>query len=344
MPTRLVSFQKCPKLDLIFFCNQLARLLSAGYTLPEALTSLESIVNPVILRPLCNSVNKGKGLSKGMSFLPKTFSIDLIKLIAIGEETGFLPQVLEAIAFQEQKRKELSGKIQKVIVYPALILGLSLILVTYMIFFVLPSFQSIFTDLHAPLPLVTKGLLALPRAAQKYGVLLIGGGLLLIGGVSYLLKMDFAQAALSSFLWNQRSSKLYWLAKCFWLVSLFSSVGIPLTTALKQVRSIITNNPLRTQWTSLIISCQHGKTFHLAASEAGFPADACALLAVMEKHGELTEGLQKVSEQYQAELEHFLDKAAALIEPATIIFAGGLVGLIIVNLISPMMQLTQQLL
>lgn len=344
MPTRLASFLKSPKLDLAFFCNQLSRLLSSGYTLPESLGSLESIVNRNILTPLSLSVNRGKGLSRGMKNFPKIFSSEILKLINIGEETGFLPQILDAISIQEQRKKELSGKIIKATVYPGLILTLGLLLVIYMLFFVLPSFQTIFADLNSPLPITIRALLAMPNLLGKYS-LAIALTILTSGfGLRYLLKQEYWQERTSELLWNRRFSKLYWLSKCFWLVSLGLSVGIPLTTSLKQVRSIITNNAFRRQWSQLITACQQGQSFHLAATKSGLPADACALIAVMEKHGELSSGLQKVSEQYQAELENYLDKLATMLEPAAIIVTGGVIGLIIVNLISPMMQLTQQLL
>ncbi|MFC1478467.1 type II secretion system F family protein [Candidatus Margulisiibacteriota bacterium] len=340
-PLRYINFFK--RIDLPFFCEQLAGLLETGHTLPEILPGLETAIDPEVLHGLTAIVNRGKGLEKAMRAFPEYFPGDLVRLVAIGEQTGFMEQVLIDYAVQARKRHSLSKKIKKALFYPALIMAAGVLLVIYTVVMVLPNFKTVFIDMGIKMPAATAIMLSASGLLRDHFLIIIGclSGLILLARMG--LKSEQAAAKLAVLFWKLRFVKLFWMSKVFQPLGMFLGVGIPLDRALDTSKELITNPVFRRKWGRISMLCRQGHAFHKAAGMCGLPKDICSLLKSMEGSGRLAEGLQKCAEHQQAEMENCLDNASSLLEPLAILIVGGMVGLIVFSLFAPLMSLTQNM-
>jgi len=271
------------------------------------------------------------------------FPEDLIRLVAVGEQTGFLEDVLQSYACQQKKRQEIHNKFRKALVYPLLVLASGLVLILYTLFFILPMFQTVFADLNSSLPVSTRLLLGLSGWMQTKWlfIVVIGPGVFILLGK--WIKSTGVRAQCARWFWASCWGKRFWLSKTFWLVSRFLTAGIPLVEALDLTRGIISNPVFRHQWLRLSHFCQQGYAFYDSTRQCHFPQECSHLLKSMEESGRLKDGLEKVAENYQAELEHFGEIVSTLLEPAAILMVGVGVGVIVWSLFSPLVQLTQQM-
>ncbi|MFH1429792.1 MAG: type II secretion system F family protein [Candidatus Margulisiibacteriota bacterium] len=340
-PIRYTVFPK--RIDLPFFCEQLASMLSTGHTLPEILPGLETTLGPDILHGLTAIVNRGKGLEKALCAFPKCFPQDLVRLVAIGEQTGFLEQVLIDYAAQYRKRNSLIKKVKKALFYPALIMAAGVLLIIYTVVMVLPSFQTIFSDMDIKLPAATAIMLSVSGLLREHLLVIIAG----LSGLALLARMVLnsgpSKEILAALFWKLRFIKLFWMSNIFQPLGMFLNVGIPLESALNIVKELITHPVFHRKWRRVSKLCCQGHAFHHAAKMCGLPNDTCSLLKTMENSGRLAEGLHKCAEYQQAEMENFLDNASSLLEPLAILIVGGMVGLIVFSLFSPLMSLTQNM-
>src|SRR6478736_9346150 len=172
--------------ELAIFTRQLGTLIRAGMPLLRGLEVLaRQQPNPKfrrIIETLAESIRSGSTLSDAMKRHPRVFDRLYINMIKAGEAGGLLEAVLDRLARFQEKSLQLRGKIRAAMVYPVIVLAVAGSILAGLLVLVVPKFKQIFADLlkGAPLPSLTRAVLAVSEAVQQH-VLLVAGGTVVAG-------------------------------------------------------------------------------------------------------------------------------------------------------------------
>lgn len=161
--------------DLSFFCRQLNAMLSAGSTITKSLDIMQRQVKNGMLHDaieqMYEDVQKGKVLSESMKTMPKIFPEMMIYMVESGEVSGTLDRILLRLSSHFEKEAQLKNKVRSAMVYPIILLIVSIGVVIFMVTFILPTFVSMFEKTDVPLPGITKFLLNLSVFVRTNGLL-----------------------------------------------------------------------------------------------------------------------------------------------------------------------------
>lgn len=331
---------------VVLFCRQLTVLLTAGLPVHEALRALQ-VRNrrdryQKLLDELLQAVVQGKSLAEAMQAFPRVFSPMVVSLIRAGETGGSLEAVFSRLADFQEKSYVAGEKMKAVLLYPV-ILGLTtLIAFIFMTVFILPTFASMLINLHAELPLLTRGLLVLSAAVQAHGLLLLIGGLGVSVAVVYLyqqpaVRLQADRLCLGVPFYGRLRRDTAWMM-VLGTLSLLLETGIPLHRALDMVRPVAENLYLQVQLKTVSQAVERGRALADSLSNCHeFPAMLRELVQAGERAGALDQTLQKAAEFCSVTAENESQQLQALAEPLAILLVGGLVFCFVLSIILPLL-------
>src|SRR4029077_20001825 len=163
---------KIPHGQLLVFTEQLAHLLQAGMTLDEGLSILEKRLKQPRVQQMTHSLHQalvdGRSFSQALSELPRIFPPLYVNLVAAGEASGALPQILLRVVKHLMQAKELRDRVQQALIYPAFLALAGAVLVTIFITFMVPQLSGFMAQTGGALPLPTRILLQIHHAITGY--------------------------------------------------------------------------------------------------------------------------------------------------------------------------------
>src|SRR5476649_2714723 len=191
-----VSFKfeskKVSSKELENFTRLLSSLLSAGVPLSRALVILsKESSKPAVSaqwKLIHDRVVDGMSLAAAMGQSPETFPRVYVAMVEAGEAGGFLDVVLAQIAEFQSRDKELKSKVMTAMLYPAILFVLAMIVLTVMLVFFIPKFQTDFNSFHGHLPLITQIIIGASHAVLSYGLFVAAG----IVAIFFLVRSWFA--------------------------------------------------------------------------------------------------------------------------------------------------------
>lgn len=348
--------------EICALLTQLATLLKATIPLNQSLHLLwqycENLALYRWLKWIINDIENGYSFSQALSQHQSYFTAQEQQLIKAGEMTGQLVDVCQQIALQRQQQLRLQQKMQKILLYPMVVLLLSLSLTLLLLWFIVPQFAQMYGE-QAELPLFTQLLLAVSHYLQQYGLI----SLLLI-----LLLGALAHNVLKSSLWFYHK-KMIFLSSIPLLNHLLSLVrtvnfchalglmlqaGIPIQQALQSFLPLsinTTSKQIVTQKDPVLVnevqhilqSLQQGYCFSESINEGFFPQQALKMLQIGEKSGKLVFMLQQITQHYREQIEHKLDLLAQLLEPLLMLIIGSIIAIIMLGMYLPLFNMGNML-
>ncbi len=179
--------------DVIVFSRQMATLLRSGISLLPSLEILQEQVASSrafrsILSSVVNDIRSGGSFSQAVKKQPKAFSEIYCRTIAVGEETGNLDTVLHQMADYMERQVGMTQRVKKALTYPAMVMGVGVIVVIMMITVVMPKMLGMFTAMNVELPLPTRMLIALTNFVQNYPLYLIIAASVFFAVILWMLK------------------------------------------------------------------------------------------------------------------------------------------------------------
>ena len=175
---------KIPHGQLLIFTEQLANLLQAGMTLDEGLSVLEKRLKHPRVQQMTHALHQalvdGRSFSQALSEMPRIFPPLYVNLVAAGEASGALPQILLRLVKHLMQAKNLRDRVQQALIYPAFLALAGAVLVTIFITFMVPQLTGFMAQTGGALPLPTRILLQIHHAITGYwwvGVLIVIGGI-----------------------------------------------------------------------------------------------------------------------------------------------------------------------
>jgi type II secretory pathway component PulF len=348
-PTRNL---KIPHGQLLIFTEQLAHLLQAGMTLDEALSILEKRLKQPRVQQMTHSLHQalidGRSFSQALSELPRIFPPLYVNLVAAGEASGALPQILLRLVKHLMQAKELRDRVQQALIYPAFLALAGAILVTIFITFMVPQLTGFMAQTGGALPLPTRVLLQVHHAITGYwwvGVLAVIG---LVIGFRALVRSEEGRVG-----WDRLRLMIpgyggvirhrYYAQFSRTLGTLMEN-GIPLLRALDLVTEIAGNRFLELKLREVRKAVIDGATLSAALQEQKlFPDLFTDMMSVGEQTGHFAETMQAIADVYERELDRSVGVISQLIPPVIIVVIALLVGLVVFSILSAVFEMTHSL-
>jgi general secretion pathway protein F len=336
--------------DVAVMTRQLATLVRAGIPLVEAISALidqvekESLVK--VLSSLREGLKEGTAFARCLEQHSKVFPPLYINMVAAGEASGTLENVLERLADFMEKQARLKNKVVSALTYPVLLTVIAMVLVGVLMVAVVPKVTSIFDSLGQELPWYTKLLIFVSDTVAGFWWLF----LIVIGGGIYWFRRYIATAK-GKLAWHKfllrvplfgRLNLLVAVARMSSTLATLLASGVPLLKAMEIVKSVLGNVELEEVIANAIGSIREGESIAEPLKRSGrFPPMVTHMIAVGERSGQLEQMLENVSTAYEADVTTKVAMLTALLEPMIIVVMGGMVFFIAVAILMPLVQMNQ---
>ena len=338
--------------NLAIFTRQFSVMIDAGLPLVQCLEILgkqEADKNfaKVILQTR-EDVESGASLADAMKKYPKTFDPLFTNMIAAGEAGGILDTILKRLATYIEKNVKLKGQVKSAMIYPIAVIVIAAVVVTAILWKVIPAFAEMFSGLGAELPMPTRVVIWLSNQLVAFMPFLVVG-LIVIG---FLFKRYYATykgrrvvdgTMLKMPILGIIMRKVAVARFCRTLSTLMSS-GVPILDGLDITAKTAGNAIVEDAVQSTRTRIERGETVSVPLRETGvFPPMVTQMINVGETTGALDAMLSKIADFYEEEVDTAVAGLLTLLEPVMIAFLGVIVGGIVVAMYMPMFDLISQL-
>jgi type IV pilus assembly protein PilC len=334
--------------DLTIFNQELAALLHSGLPVLQGLEMMAGRMREPFFREVLSGVRdqvkSGKDLSEAFESFGDAVPALYPPTLKAGERTGELEQVIRRYVRYEGLVQGARRKVVSSLVYPLVLVSLSLILIGVMTLYVVPRFTEFFASLDTELPLLTRVIVGGSGFVREHW-LVIGGGLLIAG----LLVARWRQTEAGSRRiahWKLRvpviGSVFHQMAISEFCrsLSILLSGGIPVVSALQNSVSAVGNAWVRERLKPIIGRVREGDSLHDAIEASGVAPEITAdMIQVGETTGALDEMLSYASDFLDQAVETRLQRLLSLLEPLMLVFMGAIVAILLVSIYLPLFSL-----
>jgi type IV pilus assembly protein PilC len=336
-----------PSRDFLFFNQEFRALIRAGLPIVQSLEILlERRKHKVFRNALVDvrdRVKAGQSLSEAFaahgSLFPPLYSASL----ASGERSGELVSVLERFVAYLQKILGIRRKVVSALIYPAVLIVLSILLIMLMVFFIIPKFQEFLSDFGSDLPLITKIIVNSSMFLAGHWVLILGA---LVAGLGFLawwgrtepgrmafdrfkLRLPLVGTVISEYAQNRFTRTLGTL----------QSGGIPLVTSLELAARAVGNSVFEHHLLQVTEKVREGQALWQSLDDTELFSDiTIQMIKVGESTGALDEMLQSSSDFTDEEIDSNLSRMMSLVEPLMLIFLAVVVGTMLFSIYYPLIQ------
>lgn len=322
--------------DLVNFFRQLALMLRAGYTLVTALDACYEMVPRHKLKRcigrMSEEIRKGATFSSQLAREKKIFTPLVSNLVASGEQSGNLDNILERLAESMEKTKELKRSLTSAMVYPCFVMMSSIGVTIFLIVGVIPKFSKFLTARGTDLPASTQILIDISDWVVVYGKY--------VGAVAGLT--IFSIFAAYTFVSGKRvidrcilalpligkAVQYGGMAQAGWCLAMLLKSGVTALESLRITSGVIGNLAVADNFMLAADGLLEGKALSKAFNKPHITQMMRHMAAVGESSGQLDTVMNNVGEYYQKELSGKVKLIASMIEPMLILFVGGIVGFV----------------
>ena len=338
--------------QIVVMTRQLATLIDAGLPLLRSLNILVQQLKPCklkdILREISADIQGGSTFSESLGKHPKAFDRLYVNMVRAGEVGGMLEVVLNRLADYMERREALKRKVRGALFYPVFVIVLATAIVLFLLMYVVPTFAEIFTEMDVELPWMTRFLMATGDFLLfEYWKILLGMSTAVIT-LKILRKIKFVNSmtdriVLKMPLVGDLITKVSVARFSRTLGTLITS-GVPILQSLKITKETIGNEVIENAIQKVHDSIKEGDTIAAPLEETKvFPPMVVNMIDVGEETGALDAMLIKIADIYDAEVEAAVEAMLRLMEPALIVFLGGIIGFIVISLYLPLFALADEL-
>jgi type IV pilus assembly protein PilC len=335
--------------EIALFTRQLATMMRAGVPLLQAFDiAARSTGNARFSRLLLEikgDIETGNSLAVSFRRHPMQFDELFCNLVAAGEQAGILDSILDRLAVYKEKTLALKGKIKAAMFYPAIVIVVATVVVAIIMWFVIPSFKTVFSSFGADLPWLTNVIVDMSDWFVKFWYVIAVIPVVVGFIIWYCWKKypGFAHAV------DRISLKLPVVGEILekgavarWtrtLATMFAA-GVPLVDALTAVGGASGNQVFAEATKRVQTNVATGTALTVAMEDTNvFPNMALQMTRIGEETGALDSMLSKVADFYEREVEDAVAALSSLIEPIMIVFLGIVIGTIVVAMYLPIFKL-----
>jgi type IV pilus assembly protein PilC len=330
------------------FYSDLGMLLSSGIDMKSAfeiiIENLKKREDKKLILSISDSVIAGESLSKSMQNSGK-FSAYEYYTIKIGEETGQIYQVLFDLSEYFKRKIDQNRKIINAFSYPIVVIATAIGAVGFMIRFIVPMFEDIFTRFDRELPALTQFIIRVSNHFTEYFIILLLI-ILTIALASRIFKNNEQYKLIKSkFILSipvfGSLIKTINLSRFCLAMSLLLGARTPLIEALQLMYKMTSYFPIQRTITKIEADILKGMALHESLGQFNiYDKRLVSLVKVAEQVNKLDEIFDKLKQQYDSEIDHRASIISSIMEPLIIVFIGLIVGLILISMYLPMFQLS----
>lgn len=326
----------------------LAILLRSGLGIMDSISVVsEQIFHKTlqqILTNICEALAAGKSLSAALEVQSDVFSSFEVHSLRMGEQTGRMGDVLNDLAIFYDKKVKLRRKIIQSLSYPTAVVGISFLVLSFMLTFVVPMFRDIFRQFDAKLPAITEWVIGIAGFFGSGGwvLILLAGGM--VFAVFFLRKKLWIKKLLSAILekiplLGSLVLKLH-LSRFAYSLGMLLSAKVSLDQALFLTGEMMDFYPVEQAIQGVRKSVVEGGTLYDAVRQSSvFPSFFVQIIRVGEQSARLDEMMNQLAGNMEEETEMIIQQLTQFIEPLLIVVLGGMVALILVAMYLPMFEL-----
>ena len=341
--------------ELTILTRQLAILLGAGLPLIRSLRTLERQAKSPAVRTVLNktaeTVEGGATFAEALSQHPKSFDKLFLNMVRAGEASGAMETILDRLAGFMEKAARIAGKIKSAMIYPAVVLSISMLAVVGMMLFIVPNFSKIFKDLlgpDEPLPLPTQIIITISNTLVGGWYFYIGGVILLIVAYKVVVRIPAGRYGVD---WIKYNVPLFGPIVAKSAISRFGrtlgtlmSSGVPVLNSLAIVKETSGNEVVASAIQKVHDAVKEGEGIAVPLNKTKvFPPMVISMVEVGEETGRLPEMLDKIADTYDEEVDNAVSALTSLIEPLMIVGLAVIVGGIVIALFMPLVTIIEKM-
>ena len=346
--SRFGRSSKVNEFDLSLVLQQQAILIQSGLPLEDAMRmtieQAETDRQKRMVESWRSEIIEGRSFSEAMRRSPYKIPESVLAGVGVGEESGHLHTVLMRLAEDIETSAENKKTVTRAMIYPATLLGASMLVVAMMMVWVVPKITAIFISSNRELPTITKIIIAISDFTQQYGLYVLLVGIILVGFSSWFLRdterrRRWHQVVLSMpglGRWTTMANVADWSRS----LGVLLSNGVPSLAALKIASAVVSNLYMRSKMEKVTESMRRGTSLQKALEEnqvgSGF---LIHMVGSGEASSELDKMLMRVSEYYSLRLSNAVEVFLKLINPILIIFMGGIILSVVAAVMLPIMDM-----
>ncbi len=330
------------------FYTELSVLLNAGISLKDALTLIveeQSKKNDkILLSQIIDNIILGKNFSDAVK-LHSVFTEYEYYSLKIGEETGTLEKVVKELGVFFRRRNEQRKNIMNALSYPIVVFSTAFLAVFFMLKYVVPMFADIFKQNGVELPALTKFIIAASEGLSNYFWIIV----ILIGAIFIIKRMiqkkEMYKKISASILLKipfvgELVRKMY-LAQFTQAVALLTSAKVPVLNSLQLTKKMIDFYPLKIALEKVEKAVLTGESLSNSLKlHPIFDRKMVSLIKVAEETNQNEYIFDRLTTQYNDEIQHKSKMLSTVLEPLIIIVLGALVAIILVSMYLPMFKLS----
>lgn len=336
--------------DIIYVTSQLGIMVETGITLSAALHGIaEQEENPSLremLLDLKTRVEAGEDFSAALARHPRQFDKTFVALVKASEHTGSMGSMLLEISDYLRKELETRGKVRSALTYPTIMAVLAVGVTIFLLTYVLPKFEPLFSRKGMELPVMTVVMMSASKVLLDYWILWLLGAVSLVVGLFIFRLTAIGRRVID---WLKIHTPL--VGMMFRKVTISRGIrtlgtmvecGVPMLDSIRLTAEVSGNYYYVQSWLRVLDEITNGNRIVDALhGDRLFPATLVQMIGSGEETGRLDEVLKKVSLHYDQEVETSLKTVTSLIEPLMITVMGVVVGGIGLGLMLPIFQLSR---
>lgn len=346
-------FGRVSFIDKFFFVKHLAMMIKTGLPLREGISEIREQTRSRkfrrVLDDIISHLDNGESLADSLASHSNTFDNLFVSLIRAGEVSGTLEENLNYLTVQLEKSNQLKKKIKTAMLYPALILGSTFILVGVLAVFVLPKLLPLFENFDVELPVSTRFLLWGIRGMQSYGLFVVFwilASVLIFLFISRIRTVKIINhTIILKFPITEGISRNVNLAFSARTLGTLIKSGIPLVEALEITADTLSNLVYQEHLKKSVSRIKQGEQIavYFKSEPDLFPPVFSRMISVGEKTGKLDESLLYLAEFYEREVDDAARNLSTVLEPAMLVVIGFIIGFIAISIITPIYKITHGL-
>jgi len=334
--------------DLVVFTRQLATMIDAGIAIVQGLQALaDQTPNKVmrdVIRDVCSRVESGESFSEALQKHPKTFNRLYFSMVSAGEKGGLLAEIMARLATYLENTERLRKKVKTALMYPTAVTVVAIVITTFLLVKVIPTFKDVYSGFGAQLPGPTQFLMNISDLVRNYFYIAVPLLVLGIWGWLYFIKTKSGRE-----FWDARRIKLpifgpiahkICLARFTRTLASLVRSGVPILEVLQIVSQTVGNVIMEKAIKTAALDIERGEGISAALGKNPiFPSMIIRMLSAGEQTGNIDNMLERVSNFLDEEIDATLSGLMSLIEPLLIVFLGVVIGGMVICMFLPIFNL-----
>ncbi len=331
--------------------RQLGTMLGAGIPLTESLRALieqsENRKAETVFRELRERVSQGASLADALAEHPGWFNDLYVNMVRAGQATGNLDVVFTRLADYIGAQRKLRRRVVAALTYPAIMMGIGLIVVSILMAFVVPKITSMLLDQGKTLPVPTQILVAVSNVFKNYWWV----GMLAIAAVSFIVERIYSRSPKGRLFFDRFMLRIpvigdllrkQAIARFTHTLSTLLASGVPVVNSLEITRNVVGNRVIADATEFVRGKIVEGTDIATPLKSTGvFPPTVGYMIAVGEQSGELEQMLQRIGIAYDEEIQVSTERLTSVLEPIMIVGLAAVVGYIVISIVLPILKVGQ---